>query len=48
MSGATNPTRKTEIFACSICGKTFDSKQTLDAHKDKDHSISPEPPAGVS
>ena len=48
MSGATNPTRKTQSFTCSVCGMIFDSKQTLDAHKDKDHSVTPEPPAGVS
>jgi uncharacterized C2H2 Zn-finger protein len=48
MSGATNLASKREAFTCPICGKTFDSRQTLDAHKDKEHSINPEPPAGVS
>ncbi|HEX9317910.1 MAG TPA: C2H2-type zinc finger protein [Nitrososphaeraceae archaeon] len=37
----------TKAFTCSICGKTFDSNETLEAHKDKDHSIEPEPPSGV-
>jgi len=47
MSRVSNVSRRTKAFTCSICGKTFDSNQTLEAHKDKDHSISPESPAGV-
>jgi Zinc finger, C2H2 type len=37
----------TKVFTCPICGKAFDSNQTLEAHKDKDHNIAPESPAGV-
>jgi hypothetical protein len=48
MSGAINLASKREAFTCPICSKTFDSRQTLDVHKDKEHSINPEPPAGVS
>jgi uncharacterized C2H2 Zn-finger protein len=48
MSGATNLTSKPEAFTCPMCGRTFESKQTLDAHKNKEHSMTPEPPAGVT
>jgi hypothetical protein len=47
MSGASNLAGRTKTFTCSICGKSYDSNQTLEAHKDKDNSIAPEPPAGV-
>jgi hypothetical protein len=47
MSGATNMAGRIKNFTCSICGKNFDSDQTLQVHKDKDHSITPESPAGV-
>lgn len=47
MSGASNVVGRNKTFTCSICGKIFDSQQTLDAHEDKDHSIEPEAPAGV-
>jgi len=35
-------------FTCVVCGKTFQDKLTLDAHREKDHSVSGEPPAGVT
>ncbi len=47
MSGASNVAGRKKPFTCPICGKTFDSDQTLQVHKDKEHSITPEPPAGV-
>lgn len=47
MSGASNITGKTKSFTCSICGKNFDSSETLQVHRDKDHSIASEPPTGV-
>jgi hypothetical protein len=47
MSRASNADSRNKIFACSICGKTFDSQQTLDSHKSKDHSVQSESPAGV-
>lgn len=47
MSSATNFARGPKNFTCSMCGKTFDTKQNLDAHKKKEHSTTPEPPAGV-
>ena len=34
-------------LTCHICGKTFESEETLDAHKKMDHSLTPESPAGV-
>lgn len=34
-------------LTCPICGKTFESKETLDAHKKMDHSFKAESPAGV-
>jgi hypothetical protein len=36
-------------YRCSICGKVFDSAETLDSHKRIDHSQEGyQPPAGVS
>jgi hypothetical protein len=45
MSGDSNVAGR--AFICPICGKNFDSNQTLEVHKDKDHGITPEQPAGV-
>ena len=47
MSGASNISRRTKTPTCPICGKAFESNETLQVHKDKDHTIAPEPPAGV-
>ncbi len=47
MSRASNVDSRNKIFACSTCGKTFDSQQTLDSHKGRDHGVQPESPAGV-
>ncbi|HEX9319836.1 MAG TPA: hypothetical protein VF884_12965 [Nitrososphaeraceae archaeon] len=46
MSTASNVIRKDEPFTCLLCGRTFYDKQTLQIHKEKDHSISLESPAG--
>ena len=32
---------------CSICGRTFDSIETLDSHKAMEHSQNSQAPAGV-
>jgi hypothetical protein len=47
MSQASNVEGRNKTFTCSTCGKTFDSQQTLDSHKDKDHSEQSESPAGA-
>jgi hypothetical protein len=47
MSGASNLAGRMKTFTCLICGKNFESNETLQVHKDKEHSITPEPPAGV-
>ena len=47
MSGSSNLIRKPQSFTCPICGKDFDSDQTLQVHKNKEHSTTPERPAGV-
>jgi hypothetical protein len=33
--------------SCLICGKTFESRETLNAHKQREHSLSLISPAGV-
>jgi Zinc finger, C2H2 type len=50
MAAASNAQRSSSLkeYRCSICGKVFDSAETLNSHKRIDHS--PEgyqPPAGV-
>ena len=47
MSRASNVERRNKSFTCSTCGKIFDSQQTLDSHKGRDHSVQSESPAGV-
>ncbi len=47
MSRASNVEGRNKTFTCSTCGKTFDSQQTLDSHKGKDHTVQSESPAGV-
>ena len=41
--------RPTKRYQCSICGKSFDSAETLDSHQRLEHSEPgrSEPPAGV-
>ncbi len=43
MSTAGNLIDRNKPFTCTVCGKTFQDKMTLDAHKEKDHSVSGEP-----
>jgi hypothetical protein len=38
---------RSKPFTCLICNKTFESKNTLDAHKQREHSMSITSPAGV-
>jgi hypothetical protein len=47
MPSATQVIRRDKPLTCLICGKTFESRETLDIHKQKDNSISNEPPVGV-
>jgi hypothetical protein len=47
MSGGTQAIRKDKPLTCLICGRTFESKEALNIHKQKEHSISKEPPVGV-
>jgi uncharacterized Zn-finger protein len=41
--------RPTKQYQCSICGKSFDSAETLDSHQRFEHSEPghSKPPAGV-
>jgi Zinc finger, C2H2 type len=41
--------RPTKQYRCSICGKSFDSAETLDSHQRFEHSEPgrTQPPAGV-
>jgi hypothetical protein len=50
MTLASNPKRSTDSkeHRCSICGRVFDSMETLNSHKRMDHSQEGyKPPAGV-
>ena len=50
MGTASNPKRSafTKEHCCSICGRIFDSAETLDSHKRMDHGQGGgQPPAGV-
>ena len=42
-----NTSNRNKSLTCHICGKTFDSEETLDAHKKMEHSLTPDSPAGV-
>jgi Zinc finger, C2H2 type len=47
-TSASNPKRSVKEYRCSVCGKIFDSTETLNSHKRMDHSQeSRQPPAGV-
>ncbi len=48
MASVSNSSGKIKTFACPVCGKNFQNKMTLDAHKKMDHSSEAEAPAGVS
>jgi hypothetical protein len=52
MAAASNPrtsSSPTKEYRCSICGRVFDSAETLNSHKRMDHSQQDyQPPAGVS
>jgi len=52
VAAASNPKRSPSSlkeYRCSICGKVFDSAETLNSHKRIDHSEEGyQPPAGVS
>ena len=49
MATASNPKRSSpKEHRCVICGRTFDSSETLNSHKRMDHSHEgPQTPAGV-
>ncbi len=51
MGTASNPKRSassTKEHCCNLCGRIFDSAETLDSHKRMDHSQEgTQPPAGV-
>ncbi len=39
--------RKNEPFTCLVCARTFQDRQILQNHKEKDHSISVQSQASV-
>lgn len=48
-TSASNPKRSVKEYRCSVCGKVFDSTETLDSYKRMDHGQeNRRPPAGVS
>lgn len=48
MATVSNRSRSsTKEHRCSICGRTFDSVETLDSHKRMEHSSRSQAPAGV-
>ena len=48
MATASNPKRSVKEYRCSICGRIFDSAETLDSHKKMDHRQGgSQTPAGV-
>ncbi len=45
---ASNPKRSVKEYCCGICGRIFDSAETLDSHKRMDYSQEgSQTPAGV-
>jgi hypothetical protein len=50
-AAASNPKRSassTKEYHCNLCGRIFDSDETLNSHKRMDHSQEgTQPPAGV-
>jgi rubredoxin len=48
MATASNPKRPVKEYRCSICGRIFDSAETLNSHKRMDHGQGgSQTPAGV-
>jgi hypothetical protein len=49
MATASNPKRSSSSkeYRCSICGKIFDSAETLNSHMSMEHSQKSHAPAGV-
>jgi hypothetical protein len=47
MATASSPKRSTKEYRCSICGKVFDSTETLNSHTSMEHSQEGHAPAGV-
>jgi hypothetical protein len=43
-----NPRSSPKQNGCDICGRIFDSIETLNSHKRMEHNESHHPPAGVS
>jgi hypothetical protein len=37
MATASNPKRSSKEYRCGICGRIFDSTETLNSHKRMDH-----------
>ncbi|CAN5528285.1 hypothetical protein BH18THE2_BH18THE2_43760 [soil metagenome] len=48
-SSSSNKNKPSKQYLCSICGKSFDSAETLDSHQRLEHSElgQSKPPAGV-
>ena len=48
-ASSSSTSRPTKQYQCSICGKSFDSAETLDSHQRFEHSEPghSKPPAGV-
>jgi hypothetical protein len=47
-AAASKPKRSVKEYRCGICGKVFDSAETLNSHKRMDHGQEgTQPPAGV-
>jgi hypothetical protein len=36
-AAASNPKRSVKEYRCNLCGRIFDSSETLDSHKRMDH-----------
>ena len=48
MATASNPKRSVKEYRCGICGRIFDSDETLNSHKRMDHGQGgTQIPAGV-
>ncbi|MFL6456367.1 MAG: C2H2-type zinc finger protein [Nitrososphaeraceae archaeon] len=47
MAAASNRKRSAAKYRCSICGKAFDSAETLNSHISMEHSQKSHAPAGV-
>jgi hypothetical protein len=47
MATASNRKSSAKVYRCSICGKTFDSAETLNSRINMEHSQKSHAPAGV-